>query len=105
MVTIHLKVSAEKRKELFQAVSSLLSSIRDQKGCMRCDFFHRMEDENIFCLLEEWDTQKNVDLFFGSDSFKILRGAMNLLEEPCDIISYRSFQSTEGFLDKWMELQ
>lgn len=91
MVIIHLKVSAEKRRELFQAVSSLLSSIRDQKGCVRCDFFHRTEDENIFCLLEEWDTQKNLDLFFRFDSFKILRGAMNLLEEPGEIIVYQRF--------------
>lgn len=89
LVIIHMKVSGEKRKELSQAVSSLLSSIRGQKGCVRCDLFHRTEEENIFCLLEEWDTQKNLDTHYGSESFKILRGAMNLLEEPSEIISYQ----------------
>ena len=95
MVTIHLKVSAEKRKELFQTVSSLLGSIRNQKGCASCDLLYRTEDENILCLLEEWDTQKNLDKHYGSESFKILRGAMNLLEEPCKIITYQCLPLSE----------
>jgi quinol monooxygenase YgiN len=89
MVIIHLKVPAEKCKELSQTIFSLLSSIRGQKGCVRCDFYHRTEEENFFCLLEEWDAQKNLDLHYGSESFKILRGAMNLLEEPGEIITYQ----------------
>lgn len=89
LVIIHLKVSAEKRKELYQAVSSLLTSIRDQQGCVRCDFFHRTEDKNVFCLLEEWATQKHLDTHYGSETYKVLRGTMNLLEEPCEIISYQ----------------
>lgn len=92
ILVIHMKVSADKRKELSQAVTSLLGSIRDQKGCERCDIFYHTEDENIFCLLEEWATQKNLDTHFRSESFKILRGAMNLLEEPCEICSYQCFQ-------------
>ncbi len=95
MVIIHFKVPAEKRKELSQTIFSLLSSIRGQKGCVRCDFFHRTEEENFFCLLEEWDAQKNLDLHYGSESFKILRGAMNLLEKPSEIITYQCLPLTE----------
>lgn len=92
LVIIHMKVSAEKRKELSQTVTSLLSAIKGQKGCERCELFHRTEDENSLCLLEEWSTQKNLDRHYGSESFKILRGAMNLLEEPSEIIAYQCFQ-------------
>ena len=93
LVIMQMEVSAEKRKELSQTVTSLLSSIRAQKGCRRCDFFHHMEDENIFCLLEEWDTQKNLETYCGSESFKVLRGALNLLEKPCEIIGYQCLPS------------
>ncbi|AGF77564.1 hypothetical protein UWK_00990 [Desulfocapsa sulfexigens DSM 10523] len=92
LVIIHMKVSAEKRKELSQTVTSLLGCIRAQMGCERCELFYRTEDENNLCLLEEWATQKNLDLHYGSESFKILRGAMNLLEEPSEIIVYQCFQ-------------
>lgn len=89
LVIMQMKVSVEKRKELSQTVTSLLSLIRRQKGCRRCDFFHNLEDENTFCLLEEWDTQKNLDAHYGSESFKVLRGAQNLLEEPGAIICFQ----------------
>ena len=85
-----MKVSPAKRQELSQAIASLLDSIRAEKGCVRCDFFHTMEDENILCLLQEWDTQKDLERHRRSDCFKVLRGAMNLLEEPCEIISCNS---------------
>jgi len=89
LVIMQMKVSAEKRKELSQTVTSLLGFIRGQQGSRRCDFFHHMEDENTFCLLEEWDTQKSLTTHYGSESFKVLRGALNLLEEPCEIISFQ----------------
>jgi quinol monooxygenase YgiN len=46
-----------------------------------------MEDENrLFLLLEEWDTQKNFKDHLKSRRFKILRGAMNLLREPYEMM-------------------
>jgi quinol monooxygenase YgiN len=57
-----------------------------------------MEDENIFCLLEEWDTQKDFEIHRKSECFKILRGAMNLLEEPYEIFFYRSRPESNGIV-------
>lgn len=96
MLIVHMKVSSKKRKELSQAITSLLNCIRTEKGCVRCDFFYGLEDENVLCLLEEWDSQKNFDKHRNSDCFKVLRGAMNLLEEPYEILSYRMKSISEG---------
>lgn len=96
MVILHMKVSAKNSKELSQTLTSLLSTIRTEKGCGRCDFFHHLENENNLCMLEEWDTQNNFEIHRKSECFKVLRGAMNLLEEPCAIISYRSMPGSEG---------
>ena len=95
LVIMQLKVSAAKRKELSQTVTSLLGAVRSEMGCRRCDFFHHMEDENILCLLEEWDSQKHLEAHQKSESFKVLRGAMNLLEYPSEIISYRILHPEE----------
>ena len=91
LVIIRMRVIAEKRKELSQTISSLIGSIRTEKGCQRCDFCQSMEDENELCLLEEWDTQGNLMCHLKSGFFKVLRGAMNLLQEPYEMMFHTAF--------------
>ena len=85
LVIIRMKVLSEKRMELSQTIASLIVSIRTEKGCQRCDFCQSMEDEDELCLLEEWDTQKNLKSHLKSERFRVLRGAMNLLKEPYEL--------------------
>jgi quinol monooxygenase YgiN len=87
MVAMYMKVPPKNRKELSQAITSLLSLMRSEKGCIRCDFFHGMDNENFFCLLQEWQTRKDFETYRESENYKVLQGAMHLLEEPCEIIS------------------
>ena len=86
LVIIRMKVLTEKRKELSQTIASLIGSIRTEKGCWRCDFCQSMENENELSLLEEWDTQENLKNYLKSERFRILRGAMNLLQEPYEMM-------------------
>jgi quinol monooxygenase YgiN len=86
MVIIRMKVLVEKRKELSQTIASLIGSLRTEKGCLRCDFSRSIEDENELCILEEWDTRKNLNSHLKSERFKVLRGAMNLLQEPYEML-------------------
>jgi quinol monooxygenase YgiN len=84
LVTIRMKVLPEKRLELSQTIALLVTSIMMEKGCQRVDFFQSVDDENQLFLLEEWNTQENLTAHLKSEQFKILRGAMNLLKEPCE---------------------
>ncbi len=86
LVIIRMQVLAEKRKELSQTIVSLIGSLRVEMGCRRCDFFRSMEDENKLCVLQEWDTWENFDCHLMSERFKVLRGAMNLLQEPYEML-------------------
>src|SRR4030042_6992371 len=76
---IRMRVLSEKRMELSQTISSLIGSIRTEKGCNRCDFCQSIEDESKLLLLEEWDAQENLKNHLKSGRFKVLPGAMNLL--------------------------
>ena len=91
LLTIRMNVRSEKRMELSQTIASLSSSIRMEKGCNRCDFCQSTEDENRFFLLEEWDTQENLMTHLKSEHFKVIRGAMNLLQEPYERMFYTVF--------------
>src|SRR3990170_1707412 len=91
MVIIRMNAPSEKRMELSQTIVSLIGSIRMEKGCKRCDFCQSTEDENKLWLLEEWDTQENLKSHLKSGRFKVLRGAMNLLQEPYEIMFHPVF--------------
>jgi quinol monooxygenase YgiN len=91
LVVIRMKVLSEKRMELSQTIASLIGSIRTEKGCRRCDFCHSIEDENRLFLLEEWDTQENLKSYLKSGRFRVLRGAMNLLKEPYEMMFHTVF--------------
>jgi len=45
-----------------------------------------MEDENALCILEEWDTRKNLNSHLKSELFRVFRGAMSLLQEPYEMM-------------------
>lgn len=91
LIIIRMKVLPGKRKEFSQTITSLSGSIRTEKGCNRCEFCQSMEDENLFLLLEEWDTQENFKDHLKSKQFKVFRGAMNLLGEPHEMIFHTVF--------------
>jgi quinol monooxygenase YgiN len=91
LVVVRMKVLSKKSKEFIQTMASLCSITRMEKGCNRCDFCHSVEDENQLFLLEEWDTKENLASHMKSEHFKVLRGAMNLLQEPYERIFHTSF--------------
>ena len=47
-----------------------------------------MEDENELSIFEEWDTRQNLNSHLKSDLFGVLRGAMNLLQEPYEMMAH-----------------
>ena len=95
LVITRMKVLSEKRLELSQAIVSLCASIRVKKGCRRCDFCRSLLNENEFCLIEEWDAPEDLVAHQKSEHFRVLRGAMNLLEEPCNY-TFHTVLHTEG---------
>ena len=95
LVIIQMKVLTEKRMELSQTISSLIGSIRTEKGCERCDFCQNIENENGLYLFEEWDTQGNLMSHLKSGRFRVLRGAMTLLQEPYEMSFHSVFQPGE----------
>jgi quinol monooxygenase YgiN len=96
LLVIRMKVLPEKRMELSQTIASLIGSIRAERGCRSCDFSRSVEDENRLYLIGEWDTQGNLEGHLRSGHFKVLKGAMILLEEPYEMMFHPVFQLARG---------
>ena len=84
LVTMKMVVLPVKRKEFLQTIQALIQSIRNEKGCIKCSACQDIENKNIFRLLEEWETQQDLDHYLRSDLFTVLLGAKNLLSEPME---------------------
>ena len=85
----------DKRMELAQAVTSLVGSIRTEKGCQCCNFYQSVEDENELCFLGEWDSREGLVRHLRSEDFKVLLGAMHLLRKPHEMSLYEMVDCLE----------
>ena len=95
LTAIRMKVLPEKRKELSQAVTSLVASIRKEKGCTRCELCASVEDENELCLFGEWESTEDLKRHIQSNLFDVLRGAMSLLRKPHEMKIYTCMPDQE----------
>lgn len=82
LAVTRMRVIPEKRMELSQTITSLCGLIRQETGCELCECCQGIEDDNRLFLLEEWDTQENLLTYLKSEYFSVIRGTMNLLQEP-----------------------
>lgn len=74
-----ITVSPENRKELCQTISSLISPMRSEKGCLTYRFYEETGDRNTFVLIGEWETSNAWSDHLQSDNFAILIGSLSLL--------------------------
>ena len=85
IATLRLKVRAEKRGEFLRAVRSTLEPTGVEPGCLSCRFYQDIENENAFTLVEEWESQADLERHLRTDTFRMLLFLMDLLTEPPEI--------------------
>ena len=82
LAAIRMKARPEKRKELLQTVLALAGETRKEKGCLGWNFYQDVENENVFVLTQEWESQVDLDEHLRSEAFDVLLGGVNLLCDP-----------------------
>ncbi|MFZ0482105.1 MAG: antibiotic biosynthesis monooxygenase [Desulfobacterales bacterium] len=85
----------EKRKEVFQTLLSMIEVLRQEKGCRSCQVFQDIEDENVFSVVQKWETREDLEHHMRSDRFSVLLGANILLKEQQNI-QIHTVLHTEG---------
>jgi quinol monooxygenase YgiN len=92
--TILFDVLPEKRIELLQTLRSMVEGFKKEKGCKSCFFYQDVDNENIFILVEEWNSQEELDNHLKSEMFGALIGAKSLLakipEVDIKVIAYKA---------------
>ena len=82
IVRIAMHARPEKQKEVMQTLLSMIESTGKERGCLSHHVFRDIEDENIFSLIDEWETREDLDQHIRSAKFGVLLGTKSLLCEP-----------------------
>jgi quinol monooxygenase YgiN len=85
IVRIGLIPLPENQKEVMQTLLSMVESTRKERGCRSHHVLGDIEDENVFCLIDEWETREDLDQHIRSAKFGVLLGTKSLLCEPVKI--------------------
>ena len=62
--------------------------IRMENGCIECDFFKDVGDENRYRLVGKWKGKDALKKHLQSEEFSVVSGAMSLLANKPDIRVY-----------------
>ncbi len=81
IVRIAMNALPEKQKEVMQTLLSMIAS----RGCLSHHVLRDIEDENVFSLIDEWETREDLDQHLRSAKFGVLLGTKSLLCEPPNI--------------------
>lgn len=74
-----------KRREILQTIRELDGRAVQEEGCMAATYFEDIENKDIHFILEEWKTEKDLERYKSSKTYKVLLGLKALLVEPPEI--------------------
>ena len=52
-----------------------------QPGCLRCDLYRDVEEPGAITLVEEWESQAELDLRLRSEEYRTVLAAIELAQE------------------------
>ena len=68
-----------------QTIRLLNEKIKQEKGLVRVNLFQDVDNSSRFNLIEEWETQDDLDDHTRSNNFRVLIGALKVLSERSQI--------------------
>jgi quinol monooxygenase YgiN len=79
--TLRIITAPKSRAEVIRTLVAQLGPIRVQPGCLRCDLYRDVEDPGAITLVEEWESQAEMDLRLRSEEYRAVLAAIELAQE------------------------
>jgi quinol monooxygenase YgiN len=95
LVTLRMIVQPERRSDLLETMRGMLEPTRVERGCLTYRLYEDVENRNTFFLVEEWDTQKDLESHIRTDNQRRLVALMDLLSEPPEL-QFNTVSHTAG---------
>jgi len=95
LATLRMNVRPERRRDLLETMRGMLEPARVERGCLSYRLYADVEDKNIFVLVEEWNTQKDLERHIRTDNQRRILALMDLLSEQPDV-QFNTVSDTSG---------
>ena len=80
--TLRIVTVPQSRAEVVRTLAAQLGPTRVQPGCLRCDLYRDVENQGAITLVEEWESQAELDLHLRSEDYRSVLAAIELSQEP-----------------------
>ena len=79
--TLRILTAPKSRAEVVRALTAQLGPTRAQPGCHRCDLYQDIENRETLTLVEEWESQAELDLRLRSEDYRSVLAAIDLSQK------------------------
>ena len=93
--TVRMIVQPERRQDLLETMRGMLEPARVERGCLSYRLYEDVEDRNTFALVEEWETQKDLESHIRTENQQRLLTLMDLLSEQPEL-RFNTVSNTAG---------
>lgn len=95
ITTLRIKVPADKKFETLKIMRSLLGPVRVKRGCINSWVYEDKEEENFLVLMEEWDSEENLNHHISSKEYRKVLALMDMSTEAPEI-KFSTVSHTSG---------
>ncbi len=85
LATLRMIVQPERRSDLLETMREMLEPARVERGCLSYRLYEDVENRNAFVLLEEWETQEDLERHIRTDNQRRLLALTDLLSEQPEL--------------------
>ena len=79
--TLRIVTAAKSRALVVRTLATQLGPLRVQPGCLRCDLYQDVENRDTITLVEEWESQAELDLRLHSEEYRAVLATIELAQE------------------------
>lgn len=79
--TLRIVMASKSRAEVVRTLTAQLGPLRVQPGCLKCDLYQDIENRGTITLVEEWESQAQLDLRLRSEEYRAVLAAIELAQE------------------------
>jgi len=82
VVILRIQTASVHRAEIVELIRPIIGPTEAQPSCSLCRFYSETDDDDALVLLQEWQSQEDLDKFIRSRDFKRVLTAMDLGSQP-----------------------
>ena len=95
IMSLRIKVSPMKRAEIVKLIRPLIGPNEAKSGCLLFRLYSETDDDDAILLLQEWQSQEDLDQFIRSQDFKRVLATMDLANQAPEF-SVKTVSSEAG---------